>query len=220
MSRRRARRAEAHVRLYRHELESPAYRSLSPDARALLVELRALFRGEENKVFMSIAEIMRRCGIGRWRAERARDELLDRGFVRLLEPASFNRKVRHAPAYALTNEPENPQSDGSTPSKEFMSWRPPGKFSTVLVTNTDGAGHQHWANPGNGRKQPHGAGDQHREARFQGPVGVGDQQPDSLPRGSAFSAMLVFALQTDDDLVRFKLCWAATLLAHQGGEHA
>ena len=124
---RRSRKAEAHVRLYRHELESIAYRSLSPDARSLLVEMRALFSGADNRVHMSLAQIGKRIGVGRWRAERARDELLDRGFIRLREPASFERKVPHAPHYSLTNEPDNPQQDGAVPRKDFMRWRPPEK---------------------------------------------------------------------------------------------
>lgn len=120
------RRGEAHVRLYRHELESAAYRSLCTAARALLVEFRALYNGRDNRIHMSLSEIMRRLNVGRRCAEKARDELLDRGFIVLIEAASFHRKVRHAPIYALTNEPLEPERDGATASKEFMRWRPPG----------------------------------------------------------------------------------------------
>lgn len=40
MTRRRANRSEAHVRVYGHELTAPAYRSVRADARALLIEFR------------------------------------------------------------------------------------------------------------------------------------------------------------------------------------
>lgn len=124
-------RHEPHVRLYKHELQSAAYRSLSPEARALLIEMRALYAGKENRVFMSLREIMRRTGVGRCKAEKARDELLDRGFIRLVEKGEFKRKVRHASIYRLTNEPTNPEKDGSTPTKDFMKWQPEKKNDGV-----------------------------------------------------------------------------------------
>lgn len=127
-------RYQPHVRLYRHELECEAYRSLSPDARALLVEFRALYDGRENRVYMSVREIRRRLGnVGQKRAENARDELLEHGFIRLLQPGSFSRKARHAPEYALTNEPLS-NRDGATAPKDFMSWT---QKNTVLKTNTE-----------------------------------------------------------------------------------
>lgn len=130
------RRAEAHVRLYRHELESPAYRSLCLAARALLVEMRALYDGRENRIHMSVREIERRLNCSQRTAQRARDELLDRGFIVLLEPASFARKVPHAPVYALTSEPLDPSRDGATATKDYMSWTPP-KKNTVVDSATD-----------------------------------------------------------------------------------
>jgi len=140
---------QAHVRLYRHELESAAYRSLTPDARALLVEFRSLYAGRSNRIHLSLREAMRRLGVGRRRAQSAIDDLQDRGFIRLLAPGSFSTKTRHAPEYALLNEP----LDGSrTPEKPFMSWRPPAneksdkpepQKSSVYTVNTDGVRHVH-----------------------------------------------------------------------------
>lgn len=121
MTRKRKARHEPHVRLYRHELESPAYRSLSPEARALLVELRALFNGAGNRIHMSVREIQERLSISQRPAQRARDELLDRGFIRVLAPADFRTKVRHAPVYALTSEPVEA---GGSPPRDYMRWRP------------------------------------------------------------------------------------------------
>jgi hypothetical protein len=129
MSRRRNRsrvHGEAHVRLYRHELDCPAYRTLSAGGRALLIELRALFdikRGD-NRVFLSIREIRKRCNLSQAAASTARDELIARGWIGLDEPGAFHRKVRHATVYTLENEPPN-SGNGSVPSKAFMRWRPP-----------------------------------------------------------------------------------------------
>ncbi|UEX78621.1 hypothetical protein [Sediminicurvatus halobius] len=173
------RRAEAHVRLYRHELECEAYRSLSTDARALLVEFRALYDGRENRVHMSIREAMRRLGVGRWRAEKALYELSDRGFIRLMEPGGFSRKVRHATVYALTNEPLEDR-DGATAPKDFMRWH---QKSTVLVASTDGVSDQHREHSEKPQKAPHGVGDQHRNGPKPETHGVGDQHTDRLPGG-------------------------------------
>ena len=114
---------EAHVRLYRHELQSAAYRSLSCDARALLTEFRALYTGKENRVYMSVREAMNRTGLSQRPAQRAIADLLDRGFIRLLEKGSFHCKAGPASLYQLTSEPPN-NRDGSVPSKDFMRWQP------------------------------------------------------------------------------------------------
>lgn len=117
------RKAESHVRLYAHELAAPAYRTLSVDARALLVELRSLYTGGPNRVFLGIRQMMERLGIGQRRAQAARDELFERGWIVEIEPGGFNRKTRHATVYALTNEPID-DYPGSVAPKQYMRWMP------------------------------------------------------------------------------------------------
>lgn len=134
---RRAKAGDAHVRVYGYELTTPAYRTLSPDARALLVEFRALFNGGENRVFLSVREMMTRVGIGQRRAEHARDQLLDRGWVRVIEAGAFHRKSKVATVYALNNEPLQ-IGEGATAPKDYMRWQP-SEFFTVAATATDGS---------------------------------------------------------------------------------
>ena len=213
---RNARKAEHHVRLYRHELESPAYRSLSTDARALLIEMRAFYVGAENRVFMSRRNIEKRLGVGRWRAEKARDELLDRGFIRLIEPASFQRKVPHAPVYVLTNEPDNPNRDGAVARKDYMRWDPSEKKSTGSVTNFAAAGGQPRALSPMPIKRRHEADDQPRKASFNGGSGACDHPTDKLPGRTSIngtSHLLVAALAVSDEDLQFRFCWAAVLLS-------
>lgn len=173
-------RSEAHVRLYSHELECPAYRSLSNDARSLLVEFRALYSGRENCIHMSIREIMRRTNVRQYKAEKARDELVDKGFIRELERGSFSRKTPHATTYALTNEPLS-QRDGDTAPKDFMRWTP--QKNTVRVTSTDGKGDQYRGPTETPKKEAHGKGDQYRKQQIATPRGTGDQYTDRLPGG-------------------------------------
>lgn len=124
MARIKKRKFDAHVRLYGYELATPAYRTLSPDARALLIEFRSLYSGGENRVFMSVRDMQKRLGdVGQRRATNARDELLTRGWIRLLEPGGFSRKVKHAAVYMLTNEPVSEAMGAPTP-KDYMKWQP------------------------------------------------------------------------------------------------
>jgi hypothetical protein len=113
-----------HVRVYRWEMDTPAWQTMSCYGRALLIEMRSLYNGHGNRVYMSLREIERRLGIGRKAAEKARDELIERGWVRLLQPASFTLKVKHAPVYGLTHEPLEDR-DGATAPKDYMKWTRP-----------------------------------------------------------------------------------------------
>lgn len=174
-------RAEAHVRLYSHELESPAYQSLNNDSRALLVEFRSLYSGRENRIYMSTREAMRRINVGQYKAERAIGELLDRGFLLVLEKGSFSRKGRHATVYALTNEPIT-QRDGDTAPKDFMRWQP--QKNTVRVTSTVGKGEQYRELAEDVTKEAHGKGEQYRKQQIASTHGKGDHYTDRLPGGT------------------------------------
>lgn len=174
MSRRKPR-YEAHVRLYQHELQSEAYRSLSPDARAMLVEFRALYDGRENRVHMSVREAMRRIDVGQRRAQQARDELMDRGWIRLLTPGTFTRKARHATEYALTNEPIG---SGAAP-KDFMRWRP--QKNTVAVTTTDGSCDGYRGRAKEAKKTAHGSCDDYRQEQKPPAVGSCPDCTDKVP---------------------------------------
>ena len=57
---------DMYARFYRWELESVAFRWLSVAARALLLELKALYTGSNNgSLFLSVREGARRLGIGK-----------------------------------------------------------------------------------------------------------------------------------------------------------
>lgn len=177
MGKPKTKRGEAHVRLYRHELECPAYRDLSPEARALLIEFRALYRGGENSPHMSIREMQRRVGIGQVRAVRAREELISHGFIKVLTKGSFTRKIRHATTYELTNEPPG-TSDGPA-SKDYMSWQP--RKNTVSVTDTDGIGSDYRAPKTGGQLGADGIGGDYRKRASGGVDGIGSDYTDSIP---------------------------------------
>jgi hypothetical protein len=114
-----------HVRLYRYELESVAYRSLSLGARALLVELKALFNGSNNgSLFMSVREAAKRLNSSKSFAADRFQELHDRGFIRPKTCGAFSVKCLlgegRATNWILTEHP----FANALPTKDFMRWRP------------------------------------------------------------------------------------------------
>jgi hypothetical protein len=171
-----------HVRIYAWEMESEAWRTLSCYGRALIIEMRALYTGRENRVYMSLRQIMERLGIGRKAAEMARNEVLERGWIRLIEQASFDRKVRHAPVYALTNEPLDDRDGGVAP-KDYMTWSTPPQKNTVYLGSTDGVPREHRGPKNPPQNHPHGVPREHRGHQKSTSLGVPREHTDKLPGG-------------------------------------
>jgi hypothetical protein len=83
-----------HVRFYAWEIESPAFRALSPVARCVLLELKALYNGRNNgALFLSAREAGRRVGVGRTKAWECLRELQGCGFIRPSRPGGFSWKT-------------------------------------------------------------------------------------------------------------------------------
>ena len=116
-----------HVRLYGRHMASPAWRSLSPVARCLYVELKLLYVGTNNgKLFLSVRMAAERINVSKTTAALAFKELEDRGFIRLSKPSSFNMKAiarrGDAACWLLTEYPEGDRPGAG--SLDFMRWRP------------------------------------------------------------------------------------------------
>lgn len=84
-------------------MQSPAYRLLSPGARALLLEFMRLYNGQNNgTLFMSQRDAATAVGVKNHQtAARYIQELVKRGFLRVTMPGSFNNKTHTATSYAL-----------------------------------------------------------------------------------------------------------------------
>jgi Helix-turn-helix domain len=116
-----------HVRLYGRHMGSPAWRSLSPVARCLYVELKLLYVGTNNgRLFLSVRMAAERINVSKTTAGLAFKELEDRGFIRLAKPSSFNMKAAarrgDAACWLLTEYPEGDRAGAG--SLDFMRWRP------------------------------------------------------------------------------------------------
>src|SRR5262245_54679292 len=86
-----------HVRLHHWLMRSLAWQSLSCEARAVLVELYALYDGSNNgRLFLSVREAAYRVNVGKSTAATALAQLIDRGFIRPNVKGAFTLKQRHA----------------------------------------------------------------------------------------------------------------------------
>jgi len=114
-----------HVRLYAWELECQAYRTLDPVARALLIELRALYRPSAGaEVFLSVREAMQRIGVTQRPVQSAFKALLERGWIEEAKAGSFDQKTGtgRARSFLLTNI--GPAGDDVDAKRTYMRWKP------------------------------------------------------------------------------------------------
>lgn len=118
---------DRHIRLHHWLLESPAWGSLTPCARAALIVLYSLYHGGNNgELFLSVRTLAERLGVAPNTAQKALADLTERGFIRLKQKGAFSLKVRHATSWILTEFPHGDQ----LPGKDFMRWQPPVKIKT------------------------------------------------------------------------------------------
>ena len=168
-----------YVRIYAWEMNTPAWRSLSTDARSLLIELRALYSGRENRVYLSVRDMMSKLNIGQRRASRARDELIARGFIKLLHRGDFKRKQRHASEFALLNDPVEGDAQ-ITPPLDYMKWGREKKSSVAMAT-TDSSCSDYRSREEGGKKPGHGSRNDYRGATNALNVGSRSDYTVSLP---------------------------------------
>ena len=116
--------AQRHVRLHYWMMRSPAWADLSPAARALLIELYALYNGVNNgELFLSIRSAARRLSIAGNTAGKAFRELEAHGFIRAARRGAFHLKIRHATSWVLTEF----EFAGKLATRDFMRWESPDK---------------------------------------------------------------------------------------------
>lgn len=118
------------VRLSFRLLISKAYRSLSPNARALLVELEMLSNGSNNGyIYLSVDNAAARMGLADHHAAgQAFNDLQERGFIEMMEEAQhFHVKAAErsrARRWLLT---WNPGPGRRAPLWTFLDWEPTAK---------------------------------------------------------------------------------------------
>ncbi len=130
---------ERFVALPHWMLRSPAWRSLSPVARCVFIELAAIYNGSNNGFLaLSARNAAERVGCSKNTAGRAIAELVCAGFVEVAQRGHFDRKTRHAAEYRLTLY--ECHRTGQRASRRFMNPRPaePTKFVAGPCGVSDG----------------------------------------------------------------------------------
>lgn len=107
------------VRLDYRLLTSNAYRSLSPNARSLLVELAMLYNGDNNgSLYLGVRDAAHRLGVADLTAaSRAFDDLKALGFLQMTQDAHFSIKAgegSRARCWRLTWQPG--------PGRKIATW--------------------------------------------------------------------------------------------------
>lgn len=71
-----------HVRIYREEIEHPAFRSLSPTAKAIYIELLNIYHGWNNgQIAISYKKLRENCGVTMKEVKGGVDELIYSGLI-------------------------------------------------------------------------------------------------------------------------------------------
>jgi hypothetical protein len=114
---------ERFVRLPHFMLRSLAWRSLSPVATTVYVELAFLYNGSNNgRLALSARAAAERAHCSKNTAARAFAELVGKGFIERRSSGHFDRKTPHAAEYRLTLH--HCDRLGERASNCFMRWNP------------------------------------------------------------------------------------------------
>jgi DNA-binding transcriptional regulator YhcF (GntR family) len=112
-----------HVRLHHWVMQTPAWKSLSGEQRAIYIEIAARYRGtgsNNGSIPYSVREAADSLHIGKSTAARHFEVLQDRGFIIAVRRGGFSYKQRHATEWRLTEFPCDVTHE--LPSKEFARW--------------------------------------------------------------------------------------------------
>lgn len=112
------------MQLTRFMMETRAWRSLTPQERAVYLEIGILYNGANNgRLALSVRDAAARCRISKDTAGKCFQTLQERGFIECVREGSFNTKVRHATEWRLTMYKCN--VSGQLSSRAFQHWAPP-----------------------------------------------------------------------------------------------
>lgn len=106
------------IKLAHYMLRSAAWKTLSPNAKALLIEVWARHNGANNGEISYAVREAEDIGLSKDQAARAFRELTERGFLKMHKASTFTLKTKEARTWELTAE----QVGDNRPSKDFMRW--------------------------------------------------------------------------------------------------
>jgi hypothetical protein len=115
----RSKSGPAFVQLFQYMLKSPAWLGLTPQERAVYVEIASRYNGRNNGfIGMSVRHAAARCNIAPNTAAKALKALQEAGFIACTERGNFNLKRPIASEYRLTTF--KCDKTGEVATKDFM----------------------------------------------------------------------------------------------------
>ena len=124
VKRNRGHKGPLYIQLFRYVLDSPAYVSLSSNARSALIEVSRGYNGSNNgKIILSERKLAERMGCHRDTARRALHELVEKGFIEPKVKGAFSVKFRRATEWRLNDR--RCDAAGVEQSQAFLKWQPP-----------------------------------------------------------------------------------------------
>ena len=117
-------RSPRHVRIYRRQMQSPAWRSLSGSAVKVMLAIADFENGSNNgEIFLSDRVGAEITGMSRNTVRRSIDELIKTGFIYCTAKGGFSRKTPHAATYGLTWQAGPKDSPWRAPSHAYEAWQ-------------------------------------------------------------------------------------------------
>jgi DNA-binding MarR family transcriptional regulator len=126
VSKRRRQNYERFVALHHWMLRSPAWATMKPNAKALLLHIWQRHNCSNNWTISYAVREAEEIGLKRSHAAEAIQMLIDRGFIVCTRQSAFSVKNRAARCWRITAEPAGDQPA----TKDFMRWLPSPKFKT------------------------------------------------------------------------------------------
>ena len=87
-----------YIALYHDEVDSMAYKTLSPNAVWLLVQIRRAWKGSNDRIELPFSRVSWRLKFGAF--DKARTELVNAGFIRIVKQGGL---LKNPNVYALAN---------------------------------------------------------------------------------------------------------------------
>src|SRR5262249_4782605 len=109
------------IQLFRYMLDCPGYVSLTPSARAALIEVIRGYNGANNgRIVLSVRELAQPMNCHRNTACRALQELVEKGFIEPRIKGAFSVKFRLATEWRLNDR--RCDVTGKAQSQAFREW--------------------------------------------------------------------------------------------------
>ena len=117
----RANGAKHWVQLEHYLLDSPAWKGLTANAKVIYIEIKKRYNGKNNgSLALSSRDAGDALNSSHHTGARALKELVDAGFLAVCTKSSFNRKVKLATEYRLTEARDDRSDHDPLPTKDFM----------------------------------------------------------------------------------------------------